>query len=189
MQTGEAMAIGMSLAMPVPMPAGSGIATIYPSPHLADAYAIELPQGASRDPEVLARYIFSHQPAWVGVLMGMRDRIVACFGLKTGKQLSALATGERAQGRVGIFKIYSKTDKEILLGEDDRHLDFRVSVLCASSPTQASAQLTVATVVHCHNLLGRSYLLLISPFHRMVVKAGLKRAARLGWPRAATGAA
>lgn len=185
MRPGEAMAIGMSLAMPVPIPAGSGIATIYPSPDLADAYAIELPHGASRDPEVLARYIFSHQPAWVDALMGMRDRIVACFGLKTGKQLAALATGARKQSRVGIFKIYSKNDTEIVLGEDDRHLDFRVSVLCAGSAAQAGAQLTVATVVHCHNLLGRSYLLLISPFHRMVVKAGLKRAAQLGWPRAA----
>lgn len=38
--------------------------------------------------------------------------------------------------------------------------------------------------MQCHNLLGRSYLLLIAPFHRAVVKTALRRAARIGWPRA-----
>jgi Protein of unknown function (DUF2867) len=40
----------------------------------------------------------------------------------------------------------------------------------------------VSTVVHCHNRLGRTYITLIAPFHRRVVEAGLRRAARLGWP-------
>jgi hypothetical protein len=40
-----------------------------------------------------------------------------------------------------------------------------------------------ATVVPCHNLLGRAYIFVIAPFHRMVVKASLRRAAMLGWPR------
>lgn len=179
---------GLSLATPVALPVQSGIGAIYPAPHLADAFAIALPAGTSTDPEVLARFIFAHQPAWVGALMGVRDRIVACFGLKTGKQLSALGAGAEATRRVGIFKIYGKDEHEIMLGEDDRHLDFRASVLCSAAPGQPDArQLTVSTVVHCHNLLGRSYLLLISPFHRMVVKAGLRRAAKLGWPRASVG--
>jgi len=43
---------------------------------------------------------------------------------------------------------------------------------------------TVSTVVHCHNLLGRTYLRVIAPFHRLVVKASLDRAARVGWPSA-----
>jgi hypothetical protein len=39
--------------------------------------------------------------------------------------------------------------------------------------------------VHCHNRLGRIYITLIAPFHRLVVEASLRRAARLGWPTAA----
>jgi len=72
------------------------------------------------------------------------------------------------------------------LGEDDKHLDFRLSVLRSPdlSPT-LGGQLTVSTVVHCHNLLGRAYILVIAPFHRLVVKASLRRAARIGWPKAA----
>jgi hypothetical protein len=166
---------------PVVTPAQSGIARIYPSSHLADAYAIALPAAASTDPEVLARFMFAHQPAWIGKLMGVRDTIVGCFGLKTGKHLKTLEHTARAE-RVGIFKIYSRSNTEIVVGEDDKHLDFRASVLCSSGPT-----LTVSTVVHCHNLLGRVYLLVITPFHRMVVKASLRRAAQIGWPQAVAG--
>lgn len=173
------MPAALTSATAVLFPAQCGIARTYPSTQLADAFAIQLPDQASRDPEVLARFMFSHQPAWIAALMRVRDSVVARLGLKTGKHLASLATGARA-ARIGIFKIYSRSDTEIIVGEDDRHLDFRVAILCTD------AQLTVATVVHCHNLLGRTYLLVIAPFHRMVVKASLRRAAKLGWPVAGT---
>ena len=170
------MPVDYAYPTPVTLPAQSAVTQVYPSVQLADAFAIRLPPGASQDPEVLARFMFANQPAWIGMLMRVRDAIVAAFGLKTGKHLTTLATHARAE-RVGIFKIYSSNATEIVVGEDDRHLDFRVSVLCAD------AELTVSTVVHCHNRLGRVYLLIIAPFHRMVVKASLRRAATLGWPR------
>ena len=166
---------------PVLIPVQSNITGMYSSIHLADGYAIALPAAASTDPEVLARFMFAHQPAWISKLMGVRDTLVAWLGLKTGKHLKTLEHAARAE-RVGIFKIYSRSDTEIVVGEDDKHLDFRVSVLRSSGPT-----LTVSTVVHCHNLLGRVYLVVIAPFHRMVVKASLRRAAQIGWPQAGIG--
>ncbi len=169
-------------ATPVSLPANSAVTHAYQSVNLADAYAVQLPAGASDDPEVLARFIFDNQPAWVGKLLTMRDAIVAGAGLKTAGHLATLAVGAGAT-RLGIFKIYSKDDTEIVIGEDDKHLDFRLSVLCAAPTAPGeSRRLTLSTVVHCHNLLGRSYILAIAPFHRMVVKASLNRAARLGWP-------
>lgn len=172
------MSIEATVATPVTLPAQSGVIHAYPWVHLADAFAIGLPEEASRDPEVLARFIVAHQPAWVGWLTRVRDAVVACFGLKTTGQLAALASSERAE-RVSFFRIYSRSESEIVLGEDDRHLDFRVSVL------RGQHDVTVTTVVHCHNLLGRIYLFVIAPFHRLVVKASLRRAARVGWPQAA----
>lgn len=171
---------------PVALPSQSGIGQVYPSVQLADAYAVRLPEGASTDPDQLARFIFSRQPAWIGRLLQVRDAIVACFGLKTAKQLNALGAAPGAQsGRVGIFKVYSTSDTEIVMGEDDKHLDFRVSVLCSTGPARGGPrQLTVSTVVHCHNRLGRTYIRVIAPFHRLVVKASLRRAARIGWPMA-----
>lgn len=176
------MPIEFTLATPVALPAQSGVTHTYPSVNLADAFAILLPLGASSDPDVLARFIFSHQPSWVGKLMQVRDLIVARFGLKTARHLATLANDAKAR-RVGIFKVYSTNETEIVVGEDDKHLDFRVSILCSSGPTpDSSRQLTVSTVVHCHNRLGRAYILAIAPFHRLVVKASLRRAAHIGWP-------
>ncbi|MBD0686218.1 MULTISPECIES: DUF2867 domain-containing protein [unclassified Pseudomonas] len=163
----------------VPVPVRSGITHLYKTMNLADAFAIRLPAGTSSNPDLLARFILSHQPSWIGGLMKVRDTIVACFGLKTAKQLATLAN------RVGIFKVYSTNQTEIVLGEDDKHLDFRISILCAEeAEPEGSRQLVFSTVVQCHNRLGRAYILVIAPFHRLVVKASLLRAARVGWPLA-----
>jgi hypothetical protein len=109
--------------------------------------------------------------------MQVRDAIVACLGLKTARHLATLAD------RVGIFKVYSTNQAEIVLGEDDKHLDFRISILCfEEAETEGSRQLVFSTVVQCHNRLGRAYIFVIAPFHRLVVRASLRRAARVGWP-------
>jgi hypothetical protein len=69
------------LVTPVALPLQSVIASLYKSVNLADAYSIQLPPSASSDPDVLARFVFSHQPAWIVVLTKIRDAIVAAFGL------------------------------------------------------------------------------------------------------------
>ena len=167
----------------VALPAESRINTVYPHPHLADAYSIDLPRGTSQDPELLARFIFSRQPRWVAALMGMRDTMVTAFGLKTGRNLRA---DDGQGGRVGIFKLYEKSGAEVIVGEDDKHLDFRASVLYRPArglPAQPPS-LVLSTVVECHNHLGRTYIALVAPFHRLVVQAFLRQAAKAGWPLA-----
>ncbi|ONH50640.1 Protein of unknown function [Pseudomonas cedrina] len=163
----------------VPVPPRSGITHLYTPMNLADAFAIRLPAGTSGNPDLLARFILSHQPAWIGWLLTVRDTVVVCFGLKTARHLASLA------GRVGAFQVYSTDRTEIVLGEDDAHLDFRISVLCSEEvEPEGGRQLVFSTVVQCHNRLGRAYLFVIAPFHRLVVKASLRRAARIGWPLA-----
>src|SRR6266705_4518960 len=70
----------------VSLPPESRIAKAYASTNLADAYSIHLPSGASTNPELLARFIFSHQAPWVSSLIAFRDAIVGRLGLKTAKQ-------------------------------------------------------------------------------------------------------
>ncbi|WP_458129667.1 DUF2867 domain-containing protein [Pseudomonas sp. Z2-11] len=163
----------------VPVPSRSGITHLYNPMNLADAFAVRLPAGTSSDPDLLARFILLHQPSWIGWLLTVRDTIVACFGLKTARHLASLAN------RVGVFKVYSTNQTEIVLGEDDKHLDFRISILCSEeAEPEGNRQLVFSTVVQCHNRLGRAYIFVIAPFHRLVVRASLLRAARVGWPLA-----
>lgn len=160
-------------ARAIALPAGVQVASLYPGAFLADAYAIDLPPDATQDALTLAHFSLTHQAPWVGWLMGMRDAIVARFGLKTARALQADTAGT---ARIGIFRVYETLPGEVVLGEDDRHLDFRLSM------QRSADQLVAVTVVHCHNLLGRSYIRVIAPFHRMVVRSMLNRAAKAGWP-------
>lgn len=98
------------------LPAHSGVAAIYPSVHLAEAFAIALPASASADPKVLAPFILSQQSAWIAMLTRVRDLIVAGFGLKTARQLAALALDGKDE-RVGIFRIYSVSETAMVIRE------------------------------------------------------------------------
>lgn len=167
----------------VPFPPETAIVHLYPRTHLADAYAVELPPEATDDPESLARFIFAQRSVWGDALLKLRDALVARLGLKTARRLESLSAEERAT-RVAIFRIYSSTPTEIVLGEDDSHLDFRLSVLCSTASPNGARRVTVSTVVHCHNLLGRIYIRIIAPFHRRLVQHSLRSAARAGWPSA-----
>ena len=181
---GPSMPSKLTLVKQVALPSQSAVVTAFKSMNLADAFSIQLPSDASINPDVLARFIFSVQPAWIGALTNVRDAIVAGFGLKTAKHLATLSSDPTAN-RIGIFKVFGTSESEVVLGENDKHLDFRVSILCAPGPPPNTGnQLTLSTVVYCHNRLGRAYLSVIAPFHRQVVKASLRSAANVGWPKA-----
>lgn len=78
--------------------------------------------------------------------------------------------------QAGIFKVYDKTATEIILGEDDKHLDLRISLLLEQSKyNENEKKITVTTIVKLNNKLGKYYFFIIKPFHRTIVPLILKR--------------
>ncbi|MBV7482580.1 DUF2867 domain-containing protein [Bordetella sp. BOR01] len=170
--------------MEVEPPAASSVAPWYVAADLVDAFAIDLPPGTTGDPLRLAEFVFATQPGWIAALMRVRDTLVRPFGIKTSKRLQAEQVTSGAR-HIGIFRIFACDESEVMLGEDDRHLDFRVAVLHQSKMEMdggSDARLVVTTVVRCHNRLGRVYIAAIRFFHRRVVIASLRHAAWRGWP-------
>jgi len=166
------------------LPQASRLAEVFSSTDLADAFAVELPEGASCDAGVLARFVFECVPAWALELMRLRDLLVAGFGLKTVKRLEAELAGG-GHPRIAVFKVYEESRREVVFGENDKHLDVRFSVLCGEGrASHGGRRLVLATAVQCHSHLGRLYLACIAPFHRLIVRSCLASAARRGWPRA-----
>ncbi len=143
---------------------------LLPQPVFADAWSA--PCAAAPDARQAALAIFNTTPAWVGALMALRNTLVRPFKLKTDlRRLPA------ARGRIGMFPVLEETPQEMLMGLDDRHLDFRLSV--SVRPAAAGVRsLTITTVVHTHNRLGRLYLAAILPFHRLIARRLLVRAVR-----------
>ena len=167
----------MIKARAVPAPSDNALAPLYVGADLLDAFAIHLPAGASDDPEVLARVAFERQAAWIRALTWVRDTVVATVGVKSSRAISA-AAAMRGLQVIGYFPVLSKSAGEMVMGGDDRHLDFRVGVLVRTD-VQGRRELIVVTVVHCHNTLGRTYPAVIAPFHRTILRANLERTARL----------
>ena len=159
------------------MPSDSVLAPLYAGADLLDAYAIRLPTGASDDPEELARVAFERQAAWIRALTWVRDTVMATVGVKSSRAIGAAAAARGLQV-IGYLPLLSKSAGELVVGEDDRHLDFRVAILLRTGAA-GGRELVVVTVVHCHNRLGRTYLAVIAPFHRTILRANLERTVRM----------
>ena len=137
----------------------------------ADAFRVVVPE-AGLDARRAAERIFSRSPRWVEMLLDLRHRIVAPFGLKTSAAHEA-----KAAGMVGIFPVLSETPRQLVAGFDDHHLDFRIVVDVAPVDGGQDQQVTATTLVLTHNWRGRAYLFIILPFHRLIVPTLLRKIA------------
>ena len=134
-----------------------------------DAYSIVVDRGAL-DARQAAERMITRQPRWASALLTLRNVLVTPFGLKTSG-----AGGTAPREMIGIFPIVSEAPDRLVAGFNDSHLDFRVVVDVATSGDRQ--KVTATTLVLTHNWLGRSYLALILPFHRLIVRAMLRRVA------------
>jgi hypothetical protein len=134
-----------------------------------DAFRLEIGATAVNAREACTRMVL-HGPGWIDAMLRLRNIIVAPFGLKT--------SGEGApapHGLIGLFPVVSETPEQLVTGFNDYHLDFRLVVDVAGD--DARRQVTSTTLVRTHNLLGRTYLALIMPFHKLVVRGMMRRIA------------
>jgi hypothetical protein len=136
----------------------------------ADAFRIVI-AGTALDARQAAMRMLARPPLWVDALISLRNLMVAPFGLK-----SSGADDAGPRGSIGIFPVISETPQRLVVGFDDHHLDFRAVIdVVASGRGQ---EVTATTLVRTHNRFGRTYLALIMPFHRLIVRDMLRRVAR-----------
>lgn len=168
------------LARSSSVPPESAIIERLPGAYFYDCYAIEVPCSSRT---ALGHFLFAvaHTPAWVNSLMATRNTIVQLVGLKNlgglgdfdpSKPESAYSPGDR----VGIFTLISNSDSEVLLGDSDKHLDVVLSAFKSPASSNGTQSLSITTVVHVHNLLGRTYMLPVTPLHKLIAPAVLSRA-------------
>lgn len=129
-----------------------------------DGYAVESPLGPRK-----AADIGLSMPKWASALLALRNRIVRPLGLKT----EVSDTGDGA-----IFPVTYEDAQEVILGTDDTHLNFRICV------RQEAGRIHMATWVHRNNWLGRIYLMVVMPFHILIVRDSMRRIARADTPAA-----
>ncbi len=140
--------------------------------------AIFLKNGKDLTIEDVGASFFLCTPTWIKLLLAIRNIIVKPFGLKTNTNIQnkQQLKGEfkfEPGDQYGIFKVYSRTQTELIAGANDKHLDFKVSLLL-NKTTSGDNVLIISTVVFFHNRLGKLYFLFVKPFHKLIVPSTLK---------------
>jgi hypothetical protein len=128
-----------------------------------DAFRAEVGATQLSAREACTRMVL-HGPRWIDALTRLRNILVTPFGLKKSGE-GAYAPG----GLIGLFPVVSETPERLVAGFDDYHLDFRIVVDVAGEATLR--HVTVTTLVKTNNFLGRTYLTLITPFHKLVARS------------------
>lgn len=121
------------------------------------------------DAEQAGRAVFAEPHRMLTWLIILRNAIVAPLGLK-----KSISFNDRGLGKIGMFPIISSTGTEVVVGGDDKHLDFRIWI--SIQPSLKGSEVTVSTFVKINNLFGRVYLFIIMPFHKLLTRSLLRRA-------------
>lgn len=125
-----------------------------------DSVSATVTNGTMTVDELFER-MFIQLPSFVLKLLAIRDALVKPLGLKTG-----------ATFRDRIIK---RDEEEIIIGAEDKHLSFWVSVYCTKH-YRGQQTTAVTTVVKYHNFMGKCYFAAIKPFHKIIVERLFRKA-------------
>lgn len=176
-----------TVSQPMPAAAKAVAAQAFPWPQAADyvfrdEHRAPLPPGCGPlDGSDLLLAFGGSAPAWVDALMAARNQVVGRLGLKTGPMPATLQGPLQVGQYLGMFQVRHLGPDLALMGEDDRHLDFRIFVRVdrATVPAGGAAELVVSTWVRPHNWAGKAYLAVVWPFHWLISKVMVRRLAGL----------
>jgi hypothetical protein len=138
-----------------------GCRALLPDAQFVDAHRVGIGDADIDAREACVRMVL-HPPRWIDALLRLRNLLVSPFELKTSGE-GASAPG----GLIGLFPVVSETPERLVAGFNDYHLDFRIVVDVENAAE--GRQVTSTTLVRTHNFLGRAYLTLIMPFHKLIV--------------------
>lgn len=142
-----------------------------PAADWADCYEIEIRADVLSAIDA-TRMAIGRFPLWVRLLMQLRNAAVGVVGLKAATDQP---TDEIEM--IGIFPVVSRADDEVVLGFDDRHLDFRI-VMHVRDAGHGRKIVSATTLVRRKILLGRIYIAFVTPFHKLIVKTTLMNLGR-----------
>lgn len=139
--------------------------------YFRDAYRVPLSRKELGIVDIFSG-IFAHHPLWMKLLLIIRNKIASLAGLDAPNASEILhveikdryVVGEK----IGAWPIFWLSEDEILAGRNNKHMDFRLSVL--KIPDGDRTSVVVSTICTVHNLPGKLYLSFVVPFHRYGVR-------------------
>jgi hypothetical protein len=122
--------------------------------------------------------LFGHTPRWMKLLLIVRNAAARLAGLEAPTVAEIMKPEVRQTygvgEKIGPWPIFFIGDNEIVAGRNNKHLDFRLSVLKTMDGDALSV--VVSTICTVHNVFGKIYLFFIIPFHRNGVQSLMSNA-------------
>jgi len=122
--------------------------------------------------------LFGHTPLWMKLLLIVRNAVARLAGLEAPTVAEIMKPEVRGTydvgEKIGPWPIFFISENEIVAGRNNKHLDFRLSVLKAIDGDKMNV--VVSTIFTVHNAFGKIYLFFIVPFHRNGVRCLMSNA-------------
>ena len=116
--------------------------------------------------------IFAHRPLWMKLLLIARNKVASLAGLDapTASEILHVEIKDRyvVGEKISAWPIFSLSEDEVVTGRNNKHMDFRLSVL--KLPDGDRPSVVVSIICTVHNLTGKLYLFFVVPFHRYGVR-------------------
>jgi hypothetical protein len=155
-------------------PASSSLAYNFGNAWYCDCFVREF-SAPGFDDALSAYYEMTRSaPWWVNRLLALRDSMIKWLGMtptrgfgSCSKSAEELSVGDT----LDFFEIVHLELGTLLLTLRDRHFDVKIEVHLLQQPHGQSV--FVSSAVIPHSRVGKAYLYLIAPFHRVVVRSML----------------
>ncbi|WP_244941033.1 DUF2867 domain-containing protein [Legionella sainthelensi] len=140
----------------------------------SDAFLVEYIDSSNIAIETVAELFFNSSPVWARKLLIIRNALVGWMGLKTRliakdkERVSNLVIGQK----IGLFRLFNRTESALLFGENDKHLDVRMIL------KKADQAITITTLIQFNNIWGKCYFKIVRIFHQQIMKSQLKKVIR-----------
>ena len=112
--------------------------------------------------------IFAYRPAWMNLILIARNKVAGFAGLEAPTTSELLNIEKRDRyivgEKIGPWPIFFLGPDELIAGRDNKHMDFRLSIMRVRDRNGSSV--VVSTLCMVHNRFGRYYLSSITPFHK-----------------------
>lgn len=130
----------------------------------ADCWELEVPRENEMTSYDWAQAIFSgnSSPKVLVALMRARHFLIKPFNVD----------GKYGVERVGSFPLLGRTENETILGKNDKHLSFSVSV------SRQNDSVRCTTVMKTHNVLGQIYWFFVKRGHPIIVRNAMNYAGK-----------
>lgn len=150
------------------IPSDSIILTEFENVDYFDSYMID--KSTKQSVDEIATEIFRMSKI-ATVLMKIRDSIVRIFGLSVIKEPANEQDYYPVGSKLINFTVLARSENEIIMGENDKHLIFRTSVFV----DKEKSKIYLTTIVKFNNWGGKLYFIPVKQIHKFLVKSQFGR--------------